>query len=157
MNMKIEPFKDWLRRQGAEILAPTNAYEVLRFRAKGAVHVVYTGRRGLSIPEFVKDCYRAFEKNLKWDMGITATPRTQATQRKVALLARDGRECFYCGHNMPNEDMTVEHLIPLDKRGPDHEGNMALAHAACNRKAANLPLTKKIQLRDKMREVIIKV
>ena len=148
-----EAFKDWLRRNGAEVLAPTNAYELLRFRAKGAVHVVYAGRRGISTTDFVKDCYRAYEKNLKWDMGMTATPRTIGLKYRAALLERDGRGCFYCGQQMPNEDMTVEHLIPLDKRGPDHEGNMALAPRACNRKADNLPLAKKIELRDSMRKV----
>lgn len=148
--MKVDKFKDWLRRCGAEILAPTNQYELVRFRARGSVHIVYTGRRGVSMQGFAHHCYTAFEDGANVDMGLTRTPRGHTAERKQALLARDGRYCFYCRQEMPNDDITIEHLIPLDKRGPDHEGNMVLAHARCNQAASNLPLIAKINLRERM-------
>ena len=97
----LEKFKDWLRLNGAEVLSTTNAYEILRFRAKGAVHVVYTGRRGLSIPDFVKDCHRAFERGLK-RLGYT-----------------DIRE-YRCGRNWPKcpDDLLVVWNL---MRGPDED------------------------------------
>ena len=144
-------FKEWLARNGAEVLAPTNAYELVRFRARGAVHIIYTGRRGVSMQGFAHHCYTAFKDGSKVDMGVVATQRTQNTERKAALFARDGRGCFYCADDMDDEDMTVEHLIALDKGGPNRLENLALAHKRCNSKASNLPLAKKIALRDTMR------
>lgn len=148
--MRIEEFKQWLQQQGAEVLAPTNQYEVLRIRARGRVHIAYKNKNSLTTwPDFLKECRHVFERGGRMDMGLTATPRTPAAKYRAALLERDGRGCFFCTEEMPNEDMTVEHLVPVHKGGPNHTDNMALAHAKCNAAADNLPLMKKIAIREK--------
>lgn len=147
--MKTEEFKSWLLRQGAEVLAPTNQYEIVRFRAKGAVHIVYWGRKGLTMGDFAQECYDAFQKGHPMDMGLKGTQRGMAMKYRHALVERDGRGCFYCLGAMPDDDITVEHLVPLHKGGPNHLDNMALAHKVCNGKAANIPLVKKIAMREK--------
>ena len=145
--MKIREFTEWLRQQGAEVLAPTNPYELVRFRARSAVHVVYTGRRGISMGKFARDCFDVFNRGGSVNMGLTATQRSYAIKHKAALLERDGDGCFFCLKAMPSDDMTIEHLVPVHKGGPDHQDNMALAHAACNQAAGNLPLRRKIDIR----------
>lgn len=45
-GVKPEPLKKWLQDQGAEIRPLTNPWEVLRFRMKGIVHVVYQNAKG---------------------------------------------------------------------------------------------------------------
>lgn len=147
-GLKIEAFKTWLAQQGAEVLAPTNAYELVRFRARGGVHVVYTGRRGVSMPGFAMQAYQAFERGSRLDMGLVSRRRNTDADTKSALLARDGRACFFCLVDMPNDDMTIEHLVSLHKGGPNHQDNLALAHASCNRIADNLPLVKKFTIRE---------
>ena len=87
----VDKFKAWLSEQGAEILAPTNPYELVRFRAQSAVHVIYTGRRGISAGRFAEQCFAAFRKKKPLDMGITKKPRTPSAKRKAALVLRDGR------------------------------------------------------------------
>ena len=145
-------FHEWLRQNGAEVLAPTNPYEYARFIAHGCVNVVYTGRRGFSASGFANDCLDAYlsgQKNI--DMGIVKKPRTPMGKLKIALLNRDGVACFYCGVEMVEDGMTVEHLVSRQNGGPDHMDNLVLAHESCNKKVANLPLRRKIQLREDMR------
>lgn len=45
-GVKPETLKNWLQDQGAEIRPLTNPWEVLRFRMKGIVHVVYQNAKG---------------------------------------------------------------------------------------------------------------
>lgn len=43
---QIDKFKAWLCERGAEILTPTNEYEVLRFRSIKGTSIVYRDKRG---------------------------------------------------------------------------------------------------------------
>lgn len=142
----------WLTKMGAELLMATNPYELARFIAHGGTHIIYINGKGrISANGFALDAYNAFQSGKNLDMGFAKTSRTDNARRKAVLLKRDGRQCFYCGVEMEDGDMTVEHLISLSKFGNNRLENMALAHESCNIKAGNMPLTKKIQLRDKMR------
>lgn len=67
-----------------------------------------------------------------------------------ALLARDGDRRPYCNKKL-GDDQSREHLVAIANDGSDRLDNQALAHHACNVKAADLPLIEKIKLRDKMR------
>lgn len=75
-------------------------------------------------------------------------PKTAPT--RAALLERDGDHCWFCGLKM-GDDVTIEHLVPKSAGGRNMLANYALAHAACNHRAANLPLVEKIEMRQKMR------
>lgn len=141
----------WLRQCGADVLAPTNPFEVARFRARGGVHVIYTGRRGIKANGFGSECLSAFEAGRRLSMGITTKPRTSLARLKAGLAERDGLECFYCGLFVSEADMTIEHLVSRHKGGPDHMDNLVLAHEPCNKEADNLPLVEKIKLREKLR------
>jgi hypothetical protein len=145
-------FHSWLESNGAQIMPATNPYEVARFIAHGGTCIVYANSKGkISANGFALKAVEAFERNQKLDMGFAKTARTVNTKYKAALLKRDGRECFYCGLDMPDEDVTIEHLIALDKGGNNRLENMALAHYECNQKAGNMHLTAKIKLRDRLR------
>lgn len=149
--MNKEKFHLWLRQCGAEVLAPTNPFEFARFRAKGSLHVIYEGRRGIRATGFGELCLNAFEDDKRLHMGIVTKPRNSLTRLKAALATRDGSECFYCGRLMAENEMTIEHLVSHHKGGPDHMDNLALAHEACNKEADNLPLVEKIKLRERLK------
>jgi hypothetical protein len=153
MNAKqIEQFRQWLSRMGAEVLMPTNPYELARFIARGGTHVIYVNGKGrISANGFAAEVLAAFESGQQIDMGFAKTSRTSNGRRRAVLLQRDGRACFYCGIDMPDDDITLEHLVALDKGGTNRLENMALAHRLCNNKAGNLTLTMKIKIRDRMR------
>ena len=95
MKFEKDAFITWLRREGAEVLAPTNPYEIARFRAHGGTHVVYTGRRGVSSEGFAWTCFNAFVENRHVNMGITKKQRNGTLRTKCALLERDGDLCFF--------------------------------------------------------------
>lgn len=151
--MAAETFPDWLRRQGAEVMAPTNPYEMARFRARGGVHVVYVDKRQrVTASGIAGEAYDHWRRGERWSPGITKKPRTALTRLRAAIAERDGIVCFYCGKPMPADDMTIEHLVSRDKGGPDHLDNLVLAHGGCNRLADNLPLVRKVELRERMRK-----
>lgn len=150
--MKQQSFLSWLETNGAQVLPPTNPYEIARFIAHGGTCIVYQNSKGkISANGFALKAVEAFERNQKLDMGFAKTARTVNAKYKAALVKRDGKECFYCGLEMPDTDMTIEHLIALDKGGNNRLENMALAHSDCNQKAGNMHLTNKIKLRDTLR------
>ena len=143
----IGPFNDWLRRQGADVIAPTNQYELTRFRAQGAVHVIYRDASGdvSSLGEFAARCLRAWKTGANLPMGFTGRRKTLSGKIKATLLERDGTLCFFCQRIMPPSDITIEHLVAIGKGGPNHSDNYALAHDECNKAADNMPLMNKIR------------
>lgn len=146
-------FKSWLSGLGAEVLCGTNPYELVRFKAKGGTHIVYQNSKGkITAAGFAADAIEAFRNGKSIDMGLVKTKGLANFKQKAALIERDGRDCFFCGLAMPDDDLTVEHLIARNKGGSNTLENMALAHSACNLKAGHLPLMEKIKMRDSMRK-----
>lgn len=56
-----------------------------------------------------------------------------------ALVRRDGTDCHWC-HKPMEEDITMDHLLPMAIGGSDRIDNIVLAHGECNNKRANPPL-----------------
>lgn len=148
---RIDTFNAWLTARGAEVLKPTNEWEVTRFRANGQTHVLYVNKRGfLSMSEEVKKAVFAFLGQKSWTAG-TATKRKATKDVDVrTLLERDGDECFLCGLPL-GDDCTVEHLLSLTHGGSNHLSNKALAHSLCNERLGHLSLVQKIRLREATR------
>ena len=74
------------------------------------------------------------------------------------LRARDGDHCWLCGllidfNAEPNSSnaKTIEHLLAKQHGGSDRLENLVLCHAVCNRRLANRPLIKKVEMREKQR------
>ncbi len=139
-------FSAWLQEQGANVLAPTSQWELARFRAHGAVHVVYVNKAGtISAMEFAAECLKAFRENRALSMGYSKRRKNMGDEKRAALLQRDGDTCFYCPEKL-GEDITLEHLVAKNKGGPDHLDNLVLAHGQCNQDAGSLPLVEKIKI-----------
>jgi hypothetical protein len=65
---------------------------------------------------------RMIEDHVRWDHVLRRDP------------------CVYCGRHLPFEEMTVEHVQPRSKRGPDTARNKVGACASCNRRRGARPL-----------------
>ncbi|ACL58492.1 HNH endonuclease [Methylobacterium nodulans] len=149
-------FRAWLTANGAEVLAPTNPYEVVRFRGSQGVSIIYrsdtkpisrmTGQAAEALATFRRGEAMRFVPAT----GKTAPAKIEPIVR--ALLERDGPTCFYCdapfSETLPP---TREHLLSRTHSGPDHIANQALACQPCNLKAGHLSLVEKIRLRDRLR------
>ena len=145
MSGHIRKFTRNLLAYGAEILGPTNPYEVLRFKTSYGVGVIYKGKRGETWnPEAI-----AARDHMLSNIGslapVAITKRSKGHSRKIAILSRDGETCFFCGDALGG-DMTIEHLVSIAHGGPNHISNMFLAHSRCNQLAGHMSAPEKIAL-----------
>jgi hypothetical protein len=143
-------FEEFLTSRGAQILQPTNEWEVLRFRSMAGVSIIYRNAQdGLTFTGDSADAWNAFAKGQAW-RGAVATKSPKNVDSKVrAIIKRDGENCFYCGRVTNENDRTIEHLVSRTHGGPNHLSNMFLAHRKCNAKAGCLSAVEKIRLRDR--------
>lgn len=147
-GLNIESFKDWLVLQGCEILPKTNEYESLRFKGK-EVGVIYTS--GKTSNKYTLIAITCFLKKKKWNGNPVNVGRKQGYKKeKIKLLERDGHWCFYCRHPL-EDDITLEHLIPLVSGGKNMLSNMVLCHEKCNQEAGILTIVEKVNLAIKKR------
>jgi 5-methylcytosine-specific restriction endonuclease McrA len=141
----LDAFKKDLAKAGAELLGATNPYEVLRFRTRIGVGVIYTGKRGETWnPEAIaaRDHLAANKGSLA---PVTVHGRRKSKATVAALMERDGEACFFCGRGLEG-DVTVEHLVAVAHGGPSHVSNLFLAHFECNNAAGHLSAPEKIAL-----------
>lgn len=144
-----EAFEAWLTSRGAEVLTPTNEWELRRFICGSGTSIVYTNKHGeLKWTGQAGTAYASFLGGKSW----RAMPRTRRTSKSSptcqALRQRDGDACFYCHLPVGFDDESPEHLVSLTHGGPDHIANMALAHRICNSEAGHLSLMEKIAFRE---------
>ena len=166
----VPGFLAYVAQQGGEVGMPTNAYEVVRYKAfwrgtnKAATHIVYAKESGL-----LTFCggslghYRAFLSGAPMEelpgakVGAVkksgkSKPASKSSSQRRKLLERDGPDCWFCGKPL-DDDCTLEHLVPKSKGGGNSLANYALAHRRCNADAADLPLVEKIAMRARLRGV----
>jgi hypothetical protein len=149
---QLRNFVKFIEAAGAQILEPTNEYEALRFKSNAATGVIYQNASG-QITKFVgeaKTAWGAFS-NKKPYSANKVTERIKKNNILNSLLKRDGSNCFYCGKEMAQGRETIEHLFSINQGGRNHIANLALAHKECNYLASHLPVVKKVELRDKLR------
>lgn len=147
-----ENFRAWLSERGAEVLLPTNPWELIRFRANGQTSIVYQ-RKGGKVT-YTGESWEAAEAwrsgDNTWNAGTDKFHRSSNSQSKRKLLGEQGPECFYCGEEFSPKNLTVEHLVPRAHGGPNHVSNKVLACETCNKRADHLSAYQKVMLREKI-------
>ncbi|TWA71863.1 HNH endonuclease [Azospirillum baldaniorum] len=147
---RLPKFKDFLEARGAEVLAPSNPFELARFTTPQGVGVIYRNGKGQisSWQGGADEAFAAFQTGGSW--SVSARKAKGKVRHQInALLARDGDRCFFCGAPL-GDDITVEHLVPAVHGGPNHISNLVLAHAACNQAVGHLSVSEKVRARDRM-------
>ena len=69
----------------------------------------------------------------------------KSTYQKVPLtrdniFKRDGYECVYCNESFKRTNLTLDHVIPQSKGGPNTWENLVTACKPCNNEKADLTL-----------------
>jgi hypothetical protein len=151
-----EKFEAFLTERGAQILQPTNEWEVMRFKTSRGTSVVYCNAKGGITPTGESiTAWAAFEKNGPWRASPAPKKRQTGREKTLplfnALLKRDGAGCFYCGIETNEEDRSLEHLVPIAHGGPNHLSNLVLAHRKCNSIAGHKSVMEKILAREARR------
>lgn len=57
---------------------------------------------------------------------------------KLTYMLKGENRCYYCGKIFPNEEMTVDHFIPLSFGGPTISENLVPACKTCNGKKRDM-------------------
>ena len=149
---KVKKFRRWLINNGAEMIPATNEFELLRFSCLHGVGVIYRGKKGIRVSSpFVHQAIEAFRMDLPWDGRGKPVNRVSGSKVKKQLIARDGCECFYCGDEKEDFELTIEHVLCLIHGGNNRMENMVLACKPCNQEAGNKSIFEKIILRDQKR------
>lgn len=155
---KLERFASFLEACGGQRMAPTNMWEVLRYKMPTGAVVVYRGKGGnvTRLSEEGVTAYEAFsigKPYLNRYAQRTSGINTRLKHLVNTLLERDGSDCFYCGKEMAEDERSVEHLFARNQGGSDHVGNLVLSHVQCNADAGHLPVMKKVLLRESLQQV----
>lgn len=134
---------------GGEVLGVTNPHEVMRFKTKYGVGVVYENAKGVRT---WNEQARAARDHIQSHKPGSLAAVVVHGRRKGAgtvnlLLQRDGEGCFFCGELL-RDDITVEHLVSVAHGGPNHISNLFLAHCECNQRAGHLSAPEKIRMRE---------
>lgn len=149
---EVDEFKKFVAAMGGEVFAPTNQYEVVRFRGNGVTSIIYRKENGNRT--FTGDARAVWDA---WKAGKTFRLTVATTRRHGAVLApldraiieRDGERCFYCDGTFSDErPRSREHLVSATHGGPNHIANLFHACQQCNREAGHLSAPEKIRLRD---------
>lgn len=150
---KYQQFEKWISLCGGEVLNPLTMWEVMRVKALGQTHVVYCNKKGNETwPDSLASWFKKFNNGKHIDLAYKIKSRGNTRAYRKAIFNRDGPRCFFCDKIMPDDDITVEHLISVNSGGKNHINNMALAHSACNNKAGHMSLVEKVKLRDELRK-----
>lgn len=149
LEPRLEDLKLWLSGRGAEVLATTNVWEVVRFKAGDKLHIIYKNGQGqLTMSVETRKALTAFVMNSSWSAGVSRGRGNSKRDVVVStLLERDGDECFLCCQPL-GEDITVEHLVAIVFGGPNHIANKVLMHSKCNLRLGHMPVIQKIKMRE---------
>lgn len=60
------------------------------------------------------------------------TQRVTHTSKRLAIFARDGFRCVYCGNAFTADDLSVDHVQPRMRGGDGSQGNVVTACRGCN-------------------------
>lgn len=147
ITKKLPSFTRWLSANGAQILKPTNEWEILRFKAGDTTSVIYRTKVGsATFTGESLSAWNAYQGQHAW-RAVVRTKRKPNNPVIGTLLERDGNECFFCLGRIEEGFETVEHLVAATHGGPNHISNFVLAHAGCNAKAGHLSAAEKVAIR----------
>lgn len=156
LRKNADAFKYWLTQRGAQVMSPTNEWELIRFRDGGVTSVVYFRKTGeVTFTGSSHAAWDAFKSGAHWRSATPKAKRSGSKKRRAryveTIRQRDGDLCFFCAEHVSEEDESVEHLVEVTAGGPDVLANMFLAHTVCNNNARNLSAAEKIALYHKAR------
>lgn len=71
---------------------------------------------------------------LKYEMAI---PKQELPFSRENIFKRDNYTCQYCGKKLPSSELTLDHVYPKSRLGPDTWENIVTCCKECNQYKAN--------------------
>lgn len=153
-------FERWLSHKGASIQVPTNPYEILRFSGLVDQPMGIIWAKASDLLTYNPTAQRAMDAHLGDNPGwrmVEATRELDSKERvnfKLALIERDGLNCFYCNQPVTVETVSIEHFVSRTYHGPNHLANLVLAHRSCNEAVGNLSIREKLEVAIGLRKAL---
>jgi hypothetical protein len=146
VTQKADEFCKWLTANGAQVLVPTNEWELIRFKNGFETSIIYKDKRNnITFIGSSLEAWAAFKNGQAW-RASPATKRKRSGPLVQSVRARDGANCFYCLEIVNQEDESLEHLVAITHGGPNHISNLFLTHWRCNESVGHLSAVEKIKL-----------
>lgn len=146
LRKRLPAFKKWLTTHGAEILSPTNEWELLRVKANGVVFILYRNKNErLWATKGLEEIFHKFLEGQPWK-AVNPVKGASAKRQYINTLAEKyGLTCCYCDYELTPETATIEHFLAKTHGGPNTIQNMGLACQLCNNTVGSLPVMEKLQ------------
>ncbi len=143
-----EKFSSWIYARGANLIPPTNEWEVLRFQTERGIGSIHKNKQGkLHFNAEAELTFYAYFAKHSWRAFPSAgRPNKFLLSLKTQLAFRDGWTCCYCQTALDETTATLEHFLSLTHGGTNHIANLGLACQLCNQAAGNLPVRQKLTL-----------
>jgi 5-methylcytosine-specific restriction endonuclease McrA len=61
-------------------------------------------------------------------------------EKRLAIYARDGHHCVYCGRDLATEVATLDHVLACELGGDNKSSNLVTCCTSCNSVKRDLPL-----------------
>lgn len=146
---KRADLKNFIVTVGGTLKKETNEYEVARFIFKGETGIIYEGKKGISFNKpIAKQVYFNFENKIFAHLGEKKKRQVKYKAEKEALLLKNGKKCFYTLEEMSDDEISLEHLIPLGKGGTNNIDNMVLCKRSVNMDLGNKDILEKFKVRE---------
>jgi 5-methylcytosine-specific restriction endonuclease McrA len=88
-----------------------------------------------------KTCYVVVNRNRQGvrRARLNSAPKIEKIDRNE-IIRRDNGVCYLCGQDIPVNEISLDHVIPLARGGSHTKDNLRAVHKRCNsRKKAKLP------------------
>ena len=66
-----------------------------------------------------------------------AIPTKELPFSRTNIFKRDKYTCQYCGKHLEKDELTIDHVFPKSRMGPDIWENLVTCCKECNQKKAN--------------------
>jgi len=100
-------------------------------------------KRRNKLSNFIKIYYKMYYGNVKKGNECELNIRKKC---RYALCIQQNNICAICGHQMSNNDITFEHIVPFSKGGETSILNGKAVHHDCNQYIGVLSLKRKMNM-----------
>lgn len=126
----------------SKVLLLNNEYEPIHITSwKRAIVLLIKGKAECiekmeQIEDFIKidDSYIPKTIKLTYDVAV---PELELPFSRENIYFRDDYTCQYCGRKFPASELTLDHVFPKSRLGPDIWENIATCCKECNQKKAD--------------------
>lgn len=84
------------------------------------------------IAKHLPECAAKTRKRRELSRSVEQCDATSSNVLAQLISSCAKMRCSICGKNMPKNDRTIDHVIPLAKGGTGHIGNLQVVHLSCN-------------------------